>query len=148
MRHVKYFILAVAFIFFGCATSGTLQIKITGISGSIINNLSNYEFACWLDLGEADLPVAGFLSSPLLDFEIGGTGNDCWISFYIYGITLLPADYVSYYVNTEKYTGTTKNYDITISAYDFDKNDFLFYVSKAKVRLEVNKLNILDYNSF
>ena len=134
----------------GYNETDTIQIRITGISASLFEQLDNYYIHCWLNeeghLGLPLFPIAGF-SSYTHDLKTGGTGDNRWISFYLYETASAGGEH--WYIKDRKYSGTGNYYDLELSANGkvFFVTD-LFYKARESVYLEINELNSLPFDLF
>jgi hypothetical protein len=105
-------------------------------------------FFIW-NLGQINYPndpIAGF-TSPRHEFVIGGVGDNQWISFYLFGLTLQSGGGVV--VNQTHFSSKTGNYDITIQMHVLGSIGSPIKKGLIEnVRIEVNKLNTFEYKTF
>ena len=140
-------VIILVFCLIGCdndnkktEATGTFQIRITGFPDSIMSTLENNYFNCSLYKGN-EFSAALYPKN----YEVSYTNNNQWISFYMYKV--IPYLNGWQHIN-DLYYGTAGSYNLRISLFDPITGKNVMYVYIPSVRLEIDQLNILEYNSF
>jgi len=135
------FAAVIGFSFIACEDedTGTIQLMITGIPASVMQDgMNGYNLIGLYRANEASpsaTPLAGRDTSVPGDDDFGGSGNNQWYSFYMYN------NYTG-----SKYQGNAGNYDLGFRIIAGNNAGTIKVL--RNYRLEVNKLNTISYSSF